>query len=99
MRTTAVLFAFAMVMLPVSVLGQGSGGGVVTKTLKVDLPPSNEKRDYSAESIVIEQADTVYRFAADGTGVREISAVMLIQSDAAARQYGVLTFAFAGNNE
>lgn len=99
MRSTVVLFFFALVMPPVSALGQGSSGGVVTKTLKVDVPPSEEKRDYSAESIVVERLDTVYKFAADGTGVREISAVTLIQSDAAARQYGVLTFPFAGNNE
>ncbi|WP_035346972.1 DUF3857 domain-containing protein [Edaphobacter aggregans] len=99
MRSTAVLSFFALVMLPVSVLGQGSGDGVVTRTLKVELPPGEVKRDYSAESIVVEQLSTVYRFAADGTGVREISAVTLIQSDAAARQYGVLTFPFAGNNE
>jgi hypothetical protein len=86
-------------MPSVSSLGQGSSGGVVTKTLKVDLQPGEVKRDYSAESIVVERLDTVYKFAADGTGVREISAVTLIQSDAAARQYGVLTFPFAGNNE
>ena len=72
MRSTAVLFFFALVMPPVSVFGQSSGNGVVTKTLKVELPPDGVKRDYSAESIVVEQLSTVYRFAADGTGVREI---------------------------
>jgi hypothetical protein len=99
MRTTAVLFFFALVMPSVSALGQGSSGGVVTRSLKVDLPPSDVKRDYSAESIVVERMETIYRFAADGTGSREIAVVTLVQSDAAARQYGVLTVPFAGNNE
>jgi hypothetical protein len=86
-------------MPSVSSLGQGSSGGVVTRSLKVDLPPSDVKRDYSAESIVVERMETMYRFAADGTGSREIAVVTLVQSDAAARQYGVLTVPFAGNNE
>ena len=72
-------------------LGQGPGGAAP----KTPSPPA----DYSAEALVVERMDTVYRFAADGTGSREITTVTRIQSDAAARQFGVLNFAFAGNSE
>ncbi|MBS1821380.1 MAG: DUF3857 domain-containing protein [Acidobacteria bacterium] len=54
--------------------------------------------DYSVEPIVVEKFDTVYRFAVDGTGTREMTTVARIQSDAAARQYGVLSFPFAGSS-
>ncbi|MBS1799767.1 MAG: DUF3857 domain-containing protein [Acidobacteria bacterium] len=89
MRSTAVLFALALMTPTAPVLSQSAA------------PPAAaaQASDYSAESVVVERLDSVYRFAADGTGSREVSAVLRIQSDAAARQYGVLNFSFAGNSE
>ena len=92
MRTFAVLFAFALVT-PATYLS-GQQPAAVTST-----QPAATSQDYSAESVVVEKLSTVYRFAADGTGSREMTAVIRIQSDAAARQYGVLDFSFASNNE
>jgi len=43
--------------------------------------------------------DTVYRYGADGTGSKEVTGVMKMQSDAAARQFSVLTIPFAGSND
>ncbi|HMG03341.1 MAG TPA: DUF3857 domain-containing protein [Edaphobacter sp.] len=105
MRSTAFLFFFALVMPPVLSMGQETGKGSSTTLKKEAAPPgpqeaaSAKKPDYSAESIIVERTDTVYRYAADGTGTREIANVVLIQSDAAARQYGVLAFAFAGDSQ
>ena len=48
---------------------------------------------------MIERLDTVYRYAADGTGSKEITGVIRVQSDAAARQYGVLNIPFAASTE
>jgi tetratricopeptide (TPR) repeat protein len=79
-------------VLPVSILGQGSAGGA-------GAPEGASKDKYAAESVVHEQAHTVYRYAADGTGSREITLVSRMQSEAAARQFGVVVFPFAGSSE
>src|SRR5215831_17318119 len=91
MRSIAVL-SFLCV-LPVSVLGQGSTNGATSS----DNAAKPDK--YAAESVVHERASTVYRYAADGSGSREITLVSRMQSEAAARQFGVVVFPFAGNNE
>jgi tetratricopeptide (TPR) repeat protein len=58
-----------------------------------------DKNTYAAESVVSEQQSSVYRYAPDGTGSREVTAVLRMQSDAAAQQFSVLDFPFAGSNE
>ena len=105
MRFTAVLFVFALVMPTTSSPGQQAGGGVPSTTTK-SAPsgssqngPPDSRNDYAAESLVVERLETIYRYSASGAGTREISAVVRIQSDAAARQYGVVTFPFAGDNQ
>ncbi|MCL2660015.1 MAG: DUF3857 domain-containing protein [Acidobacteriaceae bacterium] len=78
-------------ILPVSVWGQASAAKTPDNTQKTD--------SYAAESVVYEHLDDVYTYAADGTGTKQVSAVMRIQSEAAVRNYGVLTIPFAANNE
>ena len=105
MRFTVVLFVFALVMLPVSSMGQDTGSSSATPQKEVPHklqnadPSSATKRDYPAESVIVEQLKTVYRYSIQGTASREISNITLIQSDGAARQYGVVTIPFAGNNQ
>ena len=80
-------------VLPVLAWGQGSTDGAKSAV-------SAAKADkYATESVVHERASTVYRYAADGTGSREITLVSRMQSEAAARQFGVVVFPFAGSNE
>ncbi|HEY6374482.1 MAG TPA: DUF3857 domain-containing protein [Edaphobacter sp.] len=55
--------------------------------------------DYSGESAVIEHFDTVYQMAADGTGWRQATMAVRVQSEAALRQLGVVTIPYAGNSE
>ncbi len=57
------------------------------------------KPDYSAEAIVIERADSVYTFAADGTGTLERTVVARVQSEAAVRALGVVSVAFAADSQ
>jgi transglutaminase-like putative cysteine protease/tetratricopeptide (TPR) repeat protein len=53
---------------------------------------------YAEEAMVIERADTVYSFAADGTGTEERTVVVRLQSDAAARSLGIVSVGYAGNS-
>jgi hypothetical protein len=57
------------------------------------------KPDYSAEPFVVEHSLTSYRYNADGTGDRTLSATVRIQSDAAVRAYGLLAFYYASDDE
>jgi tetratricopeptide (TPR) repeat protein len=57
------------------------------------------KPDYSNEPFVIEHSLTSYRYNADGTGDRTLSATVQIQSDAAVRAYGLLAFYYASDDE
>lgn len=55
--------------------------------------------DYSQEAFVIEQMRTSYRFENDGTGRRETSARIKVQSDAGVQQWGQLVFGFNAATE
>jgi transglutaminase-like putative cysteine protease/tetratricopeptide (TPR) repeat protein len=61
--------------------------------------PATAATNYAEESIVIERADSVYTFAADGTGTHERTVVARIQSDAAARSLGIVAVGYAGNSQ
>ena len=54
---------------------------------------------YAGESIVLEKSEAVYRMAADGTGVRTITRVARIQSEAVLREVGVVSIGYAANSE
>ncbi len=62
-------------------------------------PPKEKAPDYSQEAIVIEELKTSYRFEKDGTGQRDISARMRVQSEAALERLGQLVFAYSSANE
>ena len=57
--------------------------------------PPDAKPDYSKEAFVIEQDATKITFENDGTGTRESTSQIRIQSDAGVQRYGVLTFPYA----
>ena len=48
---------------------------------------------------MFERSETIYRMHADGTGERDVHALMRIQSEGAARQFAVLTFSYASASE
>src|SRR5271166_5193731 len=55
--------------------------------------------NYSQESFVVEQMHTRYRFEADGTGRRETTARIRIQSEAGVQQWGQLLEGYNSANE
>ncbi len=55
--------------------------------------------DYSREAVVIEKLATLYDYNTDGTGEKMVTSAVRIQSDAAVRQLGVITFPYAAQNE
>jgi Flp pilus assembly protein TadD len=88
-----VLFALA---LPVLILHPNSAA----QEPKLSALPAVAKADqYAAESIVVEHADTIYSMAADGTGWRQRTFAVRVQSEAAVRQVGVIGVPFAGSSE
>ena len=91
---------------------QASGSSSPTSSDKTDKKPAaaNEKpadaakppdksHDYSEESFVVEQMHSRYRFEADGTGRKEITARVRVQSEAGVQQWGQLQFGYNSANE
>src|SRR5579859_4988799 len=55
--------------------------------------------DYSKESAIIQSMHVAMRFENDGTGTREYSVQVRLQSEAGVQQYGLLTFGYSSANE
>jgi tetratricopeptide (TPR) repeat protein len=75
-----------------------------TKEQPPPKPSSSEKSaekapDYSQEAIVLEQLKMFYRFEKDGTGQRELSVRVRVQSEAGLQRFGQLVFAYSSANE
>jgi tetratricopeptide (TPR) repeat protein/transglutaminase-like putative cysteine protease len=62
-------------------------------------PKSTEKKDYSQESFVIEQVRTRFRFESDGTGRKETTARVRVQSEAGVEQWGQVVLGYNSANE
>jgi transglutaminase-like putative cysteine protease len=62
-------------------------------------PSAAKAPAYPDEAMVIEHADTIYTFAADGTGTEERSVVVRMQTDAAARALGIISVPYASNSQ
>jgi tetratricopeptide (TPR) repeat protein/transglutaminase-like putative cysteine protease len=58
-----------------------------------------DKRDYSQESYVVEQVITKYRFENDGTGRKEVTARVHVQSEAGVEQWGQVVVGYNSANE
>jgi tetratricopeptide (TPR) repeat protein len=54
---------------------------------------------FKDEALVFERTETVFRMHADGTGERDTHVWVRLQSEAAARQFSVLTFSYAAATE
>jgi len=64
-------------------------------------PPAstNKEVDYSTQQAVVKKHDTVYRFEADGTGVRSETVAVLVQSEAGVQQLGQLQLGYNSGNQ
>lgn len=88
-KWSGLVFAFAL----------GAPLAAACQTVVAAAVPTPGVDRFATESMVNEQMDTVYRYSADGTGSKEITGVLRMQSDAAAKQYSVLTVPFASSTE
>jgi hypothetical protein len=55
--------------------------------------------NFQKEALVFERSETAIRMHSDGTGERATHVWIRLQSEGAARQFGVLSFSYAANNE
>ncbi|HEX4154203.1 MAG TPA: DUF3857 domain-containing protein [Acidobacteriaceae bacterium] len=62
-------------------------------------PQASAADKYAGESFVIERDDTLYAMNADGTGYKQTTVAVKIQSEVALRQFGVIGVPFAGATE
>ena len=62
--------------------------------------PAKEKQpDYSQEAVIIEKYKIIHRFEKEGTGRRELTLRVKIQSDAGVQHFGQLVFPYTSANE
>jgi transglutaminase-like putative cysteine protease/tetratricopeptide (TPR) repeat protein len=92
---SGVLLA-ASSLMSLSLAGSSPLPAQATSAASVPQPATTA---YSGESSVFEHLSRVYRYAADGTGSREISGVIAINNAAAVKAYSVLPFPFASSAE
>jgi Tfp pilus assembly protein PilF len=67
--------------------------------LSQDVIPSTTQTEFPKEAYVFEMLHTRVRFEADGTGSREITARIRVQSEAATHELGLLRFSYASTFE
>ena len=89
------LWATIVCLLFISVTGQTQDVSAPAPT----SPPAQASKDYSQEPFVVESYSTAARFEIDGTGDREVTARIRVQSDAGVQQLGELVFGYNSANE
>jgi tetratricopeptide (TPR) repeat protein len=101
MRNSALRCYVRLLLLPLAPLSLAQQTPPAPQqTQSAVVKQASAKSDtYASESIVIEHADVVYTFAADGTGTRERTIAARVQSEAAVRALGVVGIPYAGNSE
>jgi tetratricopeptide (TPR) repeat protein len=62
-------------------------------------PPAEKAPDYSQEALVFEQLKMLFRFEKDGTGQRDLTVRVRVQSEAALQTFGQLVFPYSSANE
>jgi tetratricopeptide (TPR) repeat protein len=78
---------------------QSTKSGDKSAGLPADKAAVATKSDYAQESFVIEQMHSRYRFEADGTGRKETTARIRVQSEAGVQQWGQLQEGYNSANE
>jgi tetratricopeptide (TPR) repeat protein len=102
MRTPALKFCTLVVAIAVMIASnpQHPLAQATAPASPVSAPTTSGKAStYAAESIVIEHSDSVYTYAADGTGTHEQTLVVRVQSEAAVHSLGVIAVPYAANSQ
>ncbi|MGC1782680.1 MAG: DUF3857 domain-containing protein [Acidobacteriaceae bacterium] len=105
----SLLYFFLLPVFFASAFGQGTTPAVwrtppladasASATNGSTLATKQTVSDYSAEPAVILHRESVYAMKADGTGSRQASMAIRVQSEAAVKQLGVLIVPYASNSE
>jgi tetratricopeptide (TPR) repeat protein/transglutaminase-like putative cysteine protease len=102
------LFSFALLCLlagsalsqqPVAPDSSTKATAQTSQSTAEKVASSVKPRDYTQESFVIEKMHSVYRFEADGTGRKETTARIRVQSEAGVQQWGQLQEGYNSANE
>src|SRR5271155_1690764 len=88
------MFGHSRLFIVCLALGSAIRGVSAQAPSKPDTKP-----DYSKEAFVVEQTSARIVFENDGTGTRDWSGRIRIQSDAGVQRYGLLTFAYQNSTE
>ncbi len=62
-------------------------------------PPPPAKADTSQEAFVFDRIENLVRFEEDGTGIRDTTAVIRVQSQAGVQEFGQLIFDYSQDTE
>lgn len=90
-------FRLLFLLLLASLLSTAATGQSQTPPAKNNAAPP--KADNSQQAIILEQADNRLVFQNDGTGTRESSERIRVQSEAGVHALAVLSFAYSTSNE
>lgn len=92
---------FCLVTLPVlaSAQDKSTSPAPPQNSAATASAPKKSAQDYSQEPFIIEQFLTSVRFENDGTGERDVTARIHIQSDAGVQEFGQLRFGYNSANE
>lgn len=90
-------FRLLFLLLLASLLSTAATGQSQTSPAKNNAAPP--KADNSQQAIILEQADNRLVFQNDGTGTRESSERIRVQSEAGVHALAVLSFAYSTSNE
>src|SRR5215213_2865154 len=99
-QTIAILLTFSFFFgVPGSAVKSLTAQTSASKSPAKPTEAAKQKRDYSQEAVVVEQFSTAYRFERDGTGQREATLRVKVQSDAGVGRFGQLVFDYSSANE
>ena len=106
-RCLALFFGSLLIVSASAQTSAPSTGNPVPRTKLEQVPVeapmpatgADKNHDYAQESFVVEQMHSTYRFAADGTGRKEVVARVRVQSEAGVQQWGQLQFGYNSANE
>lgn len=95
----AGLAIFCLLSLSLTVHSQGMPASTARAMKSASATSEKPAADYSQEAFVVEQYTTTARFENDGTGERDVTARIRVQSDAGVQELGELVFGYNSANE
>ncbi len=72
---------------------------IVSHSLSAQAVATQPSKEYIDEAAVVERDELMYRYAADGTGVKTQTTVLRVQSNAALQAFAVLGFPYASETQ